>query len=380
MTLAHSKGSKRGIAATVVALLIIAGTVWAQSRFITPAALMQAAKRHADAHRCLYSPVFSPSVSLLGPITVIEIERVKQAGFPVIVWTENDLSSQQMLFDAGVDGIISDRPDLLRQLVLKNRNTRGGLLNDDSTLKIDRFDAQGHRGGRDLRPESTFPAFEAALDNLATTLESDIGITKDEVAVLSHERHINLQTCRDVVENDKSENGKLFIRQFSADEIRNRFVCDKVFRGEHQSNDPLLAPVSIQFVQNRKLPSVFVHPRLQELFAFVRFYQSYYELGEGKLRPDAPARAANAARVRFNLETKIDPRPEFADETVDPETFVRVLAGTIAREHMEARADIQSFDFRTLVITQEQFSNIRTVYLVGSPEQLKRSALPEQFK
>ena len=53
-----------------------------------------------------------------------------------------------------------------------------------------RFDAQGHRGARDLRPENTLPAMEAALDALMTTLETDTGITQDGALVLSHDPHV----------------------------------------------------------------------------------------------------------------------------------------------------------------------------------------------
>ncbi len=44
--------------------------------------------------------------------------RVAHAmGVPVIVWTINDRREMERLLDMGVDGIISDRPDLLRTLI-----------------------------------------------------------------------------------------------------------------------------------------------------------------------------------------------------------------------------------------------------------------------
>ena len=54
----------------------------------------------------------------------------------------------------GVDGIISDRPDLLRQAVEEfdadDDGTPGDLLNAEGLVDLAKFDAQGHRGGRNL--------------------------------------------------------------------------------------------------------------------------------------------------------------------------------------------------------------------------------------
>jgi glycerophosphoryl diester phosphodiesterase len=39
-------------------------------------------------------------------------------GLKVVVWTVNDQPSMVRLLDAGVDGIITDRPDLLREVLV----------------------------------------------------------------------------------------------------------------------------------------------------------------------------------------------------------------------------------------------------------------------
>ena len=50
------------------------------------------------------------------------------------------------------------------------------------------FDVQAHRGGAALAPENTLAAFANALDIGVSTLECDVHISADGVAVLSHER------------------------------------------------------------------------------------------------------------------------------------------------------------------------------------------------
>src|SRR5262249_57435749 len=110
----------------------------------------------------------------------------------------------------------------------------------------------------------------------------------------------------------------------------------------------------------------YVMPTLQQLFNFVTFYTDYYRSGPGSSQPDAARRWRNAQKVRFNIETRINPRQEFANRTIGPKPFARIVARTIMTNGLEDRADIQSFDFRTLLEGQNRFQKIRTVYLVGA--------------
>jgi glycerophosphoryl diester phosphodiesterase len=46
------------------------------------------------------------------------VERAHDAGVRVIVWTVNDSPTMHRLLDRGVDGIITDRPDILREVLV----------------------------------------------------------------------------------------------------------------------------------------------------------------------------------------------------------------------------------------------------------------------
>ena len=48
------------------------------------------------------------------------IEEAKLLGLRVYVWTANDVAKMRRLIQMGVDGIITDRPDIL-QSVLRER-------------------------------------------------------------------------------------------------------------------------------------------------------------------------------------------------------------------------------------------------------------------
>src|SRR5215218_866331 len=53
----------------------------------------------------------------------------------------------------------------------------------------------GHRGARAVMPENTLPAFEYAIKEGVDVLELDMGITKDNVVVVSHESARTAPVC-----------------------------------------------------------------------------------------------------------------------------------------------------------------------------------------
>src|SRR4029450_11569511 len=58
------------------------------------------------------------------------------------------------------------------------------------------FDLQGHRGARGLAPENTLAGFATALAIGVTTLELDLGMTRDGVLVVHHDLWLNPDTTR----------------------------------------------------------------------------------------------------------------------------------------------------------------------------------------
>lgn len=146
-----------------------------------------------------------------------------------------------------------------------------------------------------------------------------------------------------------------------------------MFRGDVQRNDVALSPVSRAFVKAKNLAHPYVMPSLNNVLDFVAFYQAYYSLGgAGVSEPNAKQRALNAKNVRFNIETKRNPRTDkdsmglvYAERTLSAEQLVSVLADTIIARNYFSRITIQSFDFASLLYAQENYPNLRTVYLFG---------------
>jgi glycerophosphoryl diester phosphodiesterase len=197
------------------------------------------------------------------------------------------------------------------------------------------FDLQGHRGARGLAPENTLPAFERALALGVTTLELDVGVTRDGVMVIHHDPTLNPDTTRDSSGAWLAARGPaLFSLSF----------------GELQTYDVgRLKPGSKYgepFAAQRPVDGTRI-PRLSDLFALVQ--------------------RSGDSRVRFNIETKLSPLEP--TQTLGPEAFAKQLVATIRDAGMGARSTIQSFDWRTLQLVQAHAPDIATVYL-SSPRTL----------
>ncbi len=379
--------------------------------------LMLAARDHARAHGATASPALSPNPVLspvlspvpspvLSPIDrsvldgSVPLQALHQAGFRVVPWTTNDPAKMLELIHLGVDGIISDRPDLLHEVVVEAR--RSTFLSDTSRQRLAAFDISAHRGGRGLRPENTLPAFESGLDNGSTSIETDTGVTSDRKSLLWHDQFLSPESCRRSDGKPYSLENRVYIRDISMAEAQHTFVCDKLRRSAvsnpfpDQRNDIALSPVSIAFARQEGLRSIYVPTHAAQLFEFVRFYSDFYRTGLGRTDPHATERALTAENVRFNLETKIlpdhlptaavnpgDPKPPVAidaNHTADPQTFVDTLTHAITAAHMQSRAQIQSFDFRTLSLVEEQHPGIPTYYLIEDVRVLSSEFVPASLR
>jgi glycerophosphoryl diester phosphodiesterase len=310
---------------------------------------------------------------------IIDVASLHAAGFKVVPYTVNDPAAMTKLLKLGVDGLISDRPDLLHQALAdfdaNSDGTPGDYLNPDGTVNSAKFDAQAHRGGRNLRPENTLPSMEAGLDNLVNTLETDNGITEDGVPVLSHDPHVQVGKCR---RSDgtpyTSVHDEVLIKDLTLQQLQTQFICDGVIRtGTPQTNDRSLSPVAVAFAQHEGLADPYVMPTTQQLFDFVAFYVDWYRSGPGSSDPNATVLWHNAEKVRFNIETKINPRSDddpdhgipFDERTIGATPMAEKVAGVIESNGMRDRAFVQSFDLRTLRVVHKEFPNLQTVALFG---------------
>lgn len=197
---------------------------------------------------------------------------------------------------------------------------------------IPRFDVQGHRGARGLKPENTIPAFLAALDSGVTTLEMDVVITKDKKIILSHEPWMSASICFDPDGNSftEKEEKKYNIYQMVYDDVK-KFDCGS------KGNE--------KFPEQQKIPVS--KPLLEDVIVAVESYIKSYTIYE----------------VDYNIEIKSS--PEGDKKFHPPVEEYSDLVYTLLDEYLPMeRVVIQSFDFRVLKYWHEKYPEVRLAALV----------------
>jgi len=135
---------------------------------------LEALRAQAQTHGAR-APIASPDHRWL--LSKAQVEALHVAGFRVVPWTVNEPARMEELLGFGVDGLITDRPDLAQVALDAGR------------------DVQGHRGARGLAPENTLGAFLAGLDAGATVLELDLTGTADDEALVWHDARLASPKC-----------------------------------------------------------------------------------------------------------------------------------------------------------------------------------------
>lgn len=186
------------------------------------------------------------------------------------------------------------------------------------------LDIQGHRGARGHLPENTLAGFERALQLGATTLELDVGVTRDGVVVVHHDRALNPDIARGPDGAWIAAPAPL-IKDLSFEELQ-RFDVGRLRPGSDYAR---------RFPQQQALDGARI-PRLAEVL-------------------ELPA--------RLNIETKLS--AQAPHETLPPEPFARAVIAEVRKAGAAGRTTIQSFDWRTLKVVEREAPGIATAYLTG---------------
>jgi glycerophosphoryl diester phosphodiesterase len=194
-----------------------------------------------------------------------------------------------------------------------------------------RFDLQGHRGARGLKPENTLPAFEIAFDLGVTSVETDVRLTRDGVPVLFHDDRV----------------GAAPINSLTLAELRGYRADRNPDPARFPQQDAAVTPLARWFAERHGLDP-FAPPRLAELFAFAADYAG--ELG--RLAGKTATQRQHAASVRFDLELKYTPfRPQLSGDVSDSRGSALLeerLLEIVRAAGMIERTSVRSFDHRCM--------------------------------
>ncbi len=197
---------------------------------------------------------------------------------------------------------------------------------------IPKFDIQGHRGARGLKPENTIPAFLTALDSGVTTLELDVVITKDKEIIVSHEPWMSAGICSDPFGKPVSEKEekKYNIYKMTYGQVK-QFDCGS--RG------------NARFPEQEKM--AVSKPLLSEIIIAAENYIKNFTRYE----------------VDYNIEIKSEKELDGKFQPA-PEEFSDLVYNLIDQYLPLDRIIIQSFDFRVLKYWHEKYPHVRLAALV----------------
>jgi glycerophosphoryl diester phosphodiesterase len=215
-------------------------------------------------------------------------------------------------------------------------------------LGVAALDLQGHRGARGLAPENTLEAFAEALAQGVTTLEMDLGVTRDGVVVVAHDPRLNRDLTRGPDGAWLHAPGPPLI-ELSLAELR-QFDVGRIRPGSRYAE---------LFLEQRAVDGARV-PTLAEVVELTR-------------------RAGNE-QVRFNLETKLSPHAP--NITLSPAAFAEAVIAAVAASGIAERTTIQSFDWRSLSAVRALAPEIETACLTMEAQvrNIDKGLPPEQAK
>ncbi len=204
---------------------------------------------------------------------------------------------------------------------------------------IPKFDIQGHRGARGLRPENTIPAFIAALEYGVTTVELDLAVTLDSQLVVSHEPYMNGDICLlpDGAEISEKEEKRYNIYQMTYEQVR-KFDCGS-------SGNP-------KFPEQQKMAAA--KPLLRDVIVAIEDNIKNFSRYE----------------VDYNIEIKSSPEGDSIFHPGVPK-FCDMVYSLLDEYLPLDRVVIQSFDFRVLQYMHAQYPTVRLAALVENAKSIE---------
>jgi glycerophosphoryl diester phosphodiesterase len=242
---------------------------------------------------------------------------------------------------------------------------RGFFLRWRELFMACRFNLQGHRGARGLKPENTLPSFEAAFDLGVTSIETDVHLTRDGVPILVHDAMVGERLFR---LRDHSIApaivGPPLVSSLTLVQLRCYSGDRNPDPARFPDQDPAVTPAAARFAAERGIDA-YGPPTLAELFDFALAYAGQVGVRSGKTAPQRE----RVQHMRFDLELK---RVPFHDQVIN-DGFDGETPGLLERKVIEAarsagfldRTIVRSFDHRSVRAMKTLEAALTTAVLVS---------------
>ena len=187
------------------------------------------------------------------------------------------------------------------------------------------IDVQGHRGARGYLPENTLPSFARALQLGVTTLELDVGVTRDGVVVIHHDRGLNPDIARGP--DGQWVRAATPIHSLTYAELQ-RYDVGRLRPGSDYAR---------RFAQQQPRDGTRI-PKLSELFDLAKSHRT----------------------IRFNIEPKMD--ASALEDTPSAVEFARALIAEVRKASVADRTTVQAFHWPVLKVVEREAPEMPTVY------------------
>ena len=191
------------------------------------------------------------------------------------------------------------------------------------------FELQGHRGARGLFAENTLEGFAATMALGVSTLELDVGVTKDGVMVVHHDFALNPDIAR-------GPDGRFLAESGAAATL----IC--------QLNHAELVQYDVGRIRQGSLLAA-AHPG---------------QCGADGVRIPTLADLLDAtASCRMVLDVELKTDPNRPGHSLAPEAMARQLLEVAAAAVAQQRLVVRSFDWRGLLWLQANAADVKLVWL-----------------
>lgn len=227
------------------------------------------------------------------------------------------------------------------------------------------FNLQGHRGARGLKPENTLPSFEAALDLGVTSIETDVHLSADGVAVLGHDAVISESLCRLAPgSHSPAPATRPLVRSLTLTQLRGYRADRNPDPDRFPGQDSSVTPLARLFAEHMEIDP-YTLPTVADLIAFVKAYAGALGASVGKTHEQRAA----AGVLQFDLELKRVPgAPETIGDGFDgstPALLEHRVVEAVQQADVVERSVVRSFDHRAVRAVRILEPRLTTAVLVA---------------